>query len=79
MGATLPVLSAALVRSPQETRNSIARLYTCNLVGAILGTTLAGFFLLPELGVRATIYTAAIINILIGLAAFYIDRQDAGA
>jgi spermidine synthase len=79
MGATLPVLTAALVRSSKETRNSIARLYTCNLVGAILGTILAGFFLLPELGIRATIYTAAIINILIGLAAFFIDRQDAGA
>jgi spermidine synthase len=79
MGATLPVLTAALVRSSSETRNSIARLYTCNLGGAILGTVLAGFFLLPELGIRATIYTAAIINILIGLAAFLIERQDAGA
>src|SRR6266540_4193868 len=47
MGATLPVLSAALLRSAAFKSTSITRLYTCNLVGAICGSIAAGFFLLP--------------------------------
>jgi spermidine synthase len=74
MGATLPVLSAALVRSPGFKSTSVTRLYTRNLVGAICGTIGAGFFLLPTLGVRATIYTAAAINIVIGIVTIFADR-----
>ena len=69
MGATLPVLSAALLRSQKTTTTSITKLYTRNLVGAICGTIAAGFFLLPALGVRKTIYVASVINICIGIAA----------
>lgn len=76
MGATLPVLSAALLRSPRKGATAVTRLYTCNLVGAIFGVVLAGFYLLPSLGVRMTIYTAAAINLLVGLAAIVIDRKD---
>jgi spermidine synthase len=76
MGATLPVLSAALLRSPDNQQTAVSRLYTCNLVGAIFGTVAAGFFLLPIFGVRLTIYTAAVINLVVGLAAILIDRQD---
>ncbi len=75
MGATLPVLSAAILRTRMHASTSIARLYTCNLVGAILGTLAAGFMLLPTYGVRVTIWTAAVVNIFIGLAAFVVDRR----
>ena len=67
MGATLPVLAAALLRVPDFKQTAIARLYSFNLAGAILGTIAAGFWLLPNFGVRITIYTAAAINILVGL------------
>ena len=77
MGATLPVLSAALLRAPTFKSTSITRLYTCNLGGAIFGTIAAGFFLLPALGLRKTIYVAAAINILIGIFAIIIDRAAA--
>ncbi|HEX8652469.1 MAG TPA: fused MFS/spermidine synthase [Pyrinomonadaceae bacterium] len=79
MGATLPVLSAALRRAPAYTSTSVARLYTCNLLGAIFGTLAAGFLLLPLLGVRATIWTAAAVNIIVGLAACIIDLKGAEA
>jgi spermidine synthase len=75
MGATLPVLSAALLRSEGATSASVTRLYTRNLVGAICGSIVAGFILLPNLGVRGTIYAASIINILIGIAAILADRR----
>ncbi len=79
MGATLPVLSAALLRSPRKGETAVTRLYTCNLVGAIFGVVLAGFYLLPALGVRLTIFTAAAINLIVGLAAIVIDRKDESA
>lgn len=79
MGATLPVLSAAILRSRKGASTSIARLYTCNLAGAIVGTLAAGFFLLPSYGVRATIWTAALVNIAIGLGACVIDYKGATA
>ena len=75
MGATLPVLSAALLRSPETTNASVTKLYTRNLVGAICGSIAAGFFLLPTLGIRRTIYVASIINIVIGIVAIIADRK----
>jgi spermidine synthase len=74
MGATLPVLSSALVRSHGFSSTSITRLYTRNLFGAICGTIAAGFFLLPGFGVRATLYSAAALNILIGIVTIFADR-----
>src|SRR5215218_7714081 len=52
MGATLPVLTGALLRHGAA---AVTRLYACNLFGAIIGTLAAGFVLLPSLGVRTTI------------------------
>ncbi|MGH9928469.1 MAG: fused MFS/spermidine synthase [Pyrinomonadaceae bacterium] len=75
MGATLPLLSAALLRSTVPGSTSVTRLYTRNLAGAICGSTVAGFLLLPILGVRTTIYIAAIINIIIGIASVLADRR----
>ena len=75
MGATLPVLSAALLRSPDHDTNSVTRLYACNLAGAIFGTLIAGFVLLPAFGVRMTIIAAAVINVIVGLIALTAQRQ----
>lgn len=75
MGATLPLLSAALLRSAGPNSTSITKLYTRNLVGAIGGCLIAGFLLLPILGVRTTIYVAAVINIAIGIASIMADRR----
>jgi len=73
MGATLPVLSAAVVRNGST---GVTRLYACNLVGAILGTLAAGFVLLPSFGVRTTIVIAAVINIAVGVIAIGLQRRS---
>src|SRR5207249_6115595 len=73
MGATLPVLAAAVERS--NSRISINKFYAGNLAGAIVGTITAGFFLLPSLGVTATIWLAATTNVVIGSAALFLDRR----
>ena len=76
MGATLPVLAAVIVRTAAFKSTSVTRLYTYNLCGAILGTIAAGFFLLPALGLRNTIYVAAVSNVLIGLIAIALDLRN---
>jgi spermidine synthase len=73
MGATLPVLSAALVRHGST---AVTRLYACNLAGAILGTLAAGFVLLPLFGVRTTIVIAAAINLIVGVIAILAQRKS---
>jgi len=69
MGATLPVLSAAVVRSVDRSSNAVTKLYACNLAGAIMGTVAAGFLLLPGFGVRSTIFIAALLNVIVGVVA----------
>lgn len=77
MGATLPVLSAALLQSTQRSSNSVTRLYACNLAGAIVGTLLAGFVFLPTFGIRTTIIIAAAINVIVGVASVLAERRAA--
>ncbi|MEO6393344.1 MAG: fused MFS/spermidine synthase [Pyrinomonadaceae bacterium] len=76
MGATLPILSSAILRSDRSGPTAITGLYNCNLIGAIAGALVAGFFLLPEFGVKATIWTAAAINLLIGSTALYLESRS---
>ena len=75
MGATLPLLCAALLRSAGPASTSLTKLYTRNLAGAIFGTIVAGFVLLPFFGVRFTIYTAAAINVIIGIISILAERR----
>jgi spermidine synthase len=77
MGATLPVLVAALQRSVGRGASAVARLYMWNLAGAITGAIAAGFVLLPFFGVHVTIWIAAATNLVIGLAAFALDAKSA--
>jgi len=77
MGATLPVLARAVTSSGPRSI-SVTSLYTVNLVGAIAGTIATGFFLLPSLGVSATIWIAASTNLAIGIAALLLDSKDRG-
>ena len=79
MGATLPVLAAAVVHSSGRNSNSVTKLYACNLAGAILGTLAAGFVLLPALGVRTTIAFAAVLNVVVGVVAIVLQRRAGAA
>jgi len=75
MGATLPILVAALRGFGDAKSNSVARLYGFNLAGAIAGAVMAGFILLPALGVSKTIWIAALANLAIGGVAFSVSGR----
>jgi spermidine synthase len=67
MGATLPMIVAAIRRYGVTAPRTISRLYGLNLIGAIVGTLGGGFVLLPKFGMRATIFIAALTNVVIGV------------
>ena len=67
MGATLPVLSRFFVRSLEQTGRPVGLLYSVNTFGAVLGGSAAGFLLIPNLGVTATIWTASLLNALVAV------------
>ncbi len=68
MGATLPVLSAFLARRRGRRGFRVGLLYAVNTGGAVAGALLAGFVLLPAVGVSASLWAAAATNLLLGAA-----------
>ena len=76
MGGTLPILVKFLSKTIKDVGKNIATLYFINSLGAFLGSLLAGFFLLESLGIANTLYLAAALDIIIGIIAYWIYRQQ---
>ncbi|MBI4420939.1 MAG: fused MFS/spermidine synthase, partial [Gemmatimonadetes bacterium] len=70
MGGTLPVLTRAFMGDDRSRlRGSLGRLYGLNTLGAVVGTGLAGFFLIEYVGIRASLWLTAAVNAALGAAA----------
>src|SRR5881396_2031627 len=70
MGGTLPVLTRAFTGEDRSLlKPSLGRLYGLNTLGAMVGTALAGFFLIEFVGVKFSLWATAAINLAIGAAA----------
>ena len=63
IGATFPCAVAACARAPAHIGQDVGRLYAVNTLGAIVGAVLAGFVLVPGLGVHASIKVGIVINL----------------
>src|ERR1044071_6893304 len=74
MGATLPVLSRFFVRSFAQFGRRVGDLYATNTLGAVIGCAAGGFLLIPLLGMRATVYVAAGVNMVIAAVILVVDR-----
>jgi spermidine synthase len=69
MGGTFPVLVQGLTRHSAELASRVSLLYWVNTFGAVVGTLLCGFVLLPAIGLRLSIFFAVLLNIVSGLIA----------
>lgn len=69
MGATLPLAARFAAGLWSSAGREVGRLYGANTLGATLGAALAGFVLLPRLGVAATNWLAVGLSGLLALAA----------
>ncbi len=75
MGATLPLLARHAVRADRELGSRIGALYAANTAGAVAGVVLAAFVLLPAVGLRLTIWSAAGVNALVFAVAWALARS----
>jgi predicted membrane-bound spermidine synthase len=76
MGATLPLLARFASSDDSDAGTQVGRLYGANTIGAVLGTGIAGFFLLPRLGLEATTWCTAAANGVVALGALALARRD---
>jgi spermidine synthase len=75
MGATLPVLTRYFVREDRSLGRQVGMLYAVNTLGAVLGALLAGYWLVPTLGIQATLRMAVVANIGLGTLVIVFDRH----
>ena len=78
MGATLPLLARFAAITSEEAGRSVSRLYGANTIGAVVGVGLAGFVLLPNLGLSTTTWVTAGGNVLLCVLALSLGTR-AGA
>jgi spermidine synthase len=76
MGATLPVLVGHFEHA--RVGPALARLYAVNTAGAVLGSAVAGFVLLPAVGLSASSVIAAGINAAAAALAWLAAGRTAG-
>ena len=74
MGATLPILSRTLADRWSRFAKDIGNLYAVNTTGAVIGTLLTAFVLIPAFGIEAIIYTVGVVNIVMGAVAVYSNK-----
>ncbi len=75
MGGTLPATVRAVTRAADSGRHSVGLLYAVNTLGAVAGAVLTTFVLLELVGIRQTIWLAALLNLLIAVAARSTARE----
>ncbi|MBI3552971.1 MAG: hypothetical protein HY077_10690 [Elusimicrobia bacterium] len=66
MGGTLPALCRA---AGGEAARSVSLLYGANSAGAVIGSLLTAFILIPAFGLDGAFYAAALVNAAVGLGA----------
>lgn len=74
MGATLPLLGRAVAERRALAASRIGTLYALNTCGAVAGTVLSGFVLLPVLGLRSTVALGALLDVLVAAVALLVER-----
>ena len=74
MGATFPIASRWTVRGASSAAQEAGGLYAANTLGAATGAVLAGFVLIPALGLNGATWFGVALNITAAAGAFAIAR-----
>lgn len=75
MGATLPLLTRYAVTSDSQIGSRVGALYAINTGGAVLGTVVAAFLLLPKFGLLGTLWFGIAVNFLVFVLAVIIAKS----
>lgn len=76
MGGTLPLLVRGFVKTLPELGRATSRLYGINTLGAMTGTLMAGYFLLPKFGIVIATFTGVVINLGIAVVVLRMTRSE---
>src|SRR5688572_26560406 len=76
MGGTLPLLASWLERRISDPGRGSARFYSTNSLGAVFGSGMAGFYLVQNWGMLASLYWAALANMAVAFAAIVIASRQ---
>ena len=76
MGGTLPLLAAWLQKFSLDAGRRSAMFYSVNSLGAVVGAGLAGFWLVQNLGLVATLQITGIANVIIGVFAGWFGTRQ---
>jgi spermidine synthase len=74
-GATFPVVNRLCVRSIPTLGMRIGSAYSVNTIGAVLGSLCTGFALIPLLGIQASVFCIALLNVIIGIVLVLSQRS----
>ncbi|MBI1785240.1 fused MFS/spermidine synthase [Candidatus Sumerlaeota bacterium] len=77
MGGTLPVLGRHMIRHQRMIGQRIASLYYLNSLGAVVGSLLAGFWLVRAAGLEMAMVTAGTLNLCVAFTAWLTLRSSA--
>lgn len=75
MGGTLPATVRAVTASRDIGRRGLGLLYAVNTLGAVLGALSTTFVAIEHLGIRRTIWVAALLNLLVAVFARALSRS----
>jgi spermidine synthase len=75
MGGTLPVLAKLVARAPGTYGEDMGTLYAANTLGAVAGSVLTGFLLVPRIGIQTTLVGAALLACAVGVIAIVLNRR----
>jgi len=76
MGGTLPVLTRFATRSLVQLEGAVSWLYFLNSAGAVFGTLLAGFYLIPTYGLGVSVAITGAVNVAIGFACLLLKIKE---
>ena len=68
LGAALPLATAICARGTTRFGDMVGRVYAVNTLGAILGSLVAGFVLIPTVGMQASLIVLVSVNLAAAVA-----------
>lgn len=79
IGATFPCAAGICIRTPAYAGRDVGTMYLWNTVGSIGGAVLAGFILIPAIGVFNTLKVGVLVNVALAVSLLIADNSPARA
>lgn len=73
MGISFPLICKIYTQNTDKLGYNVGKVYFINTIGSILGSLIAGFILIPLLGISKGIISVAFINLLLGMTLIVLE------